>query len=720
MATLQLSAGGSTSFTVSQLSTTLSQLVLGGTSSSVSGAVVICALGTLSLLLVDSSYNPSRQMLAQYSLSYDPTKPFNVACSSGNSSYTLQQALTACGYSGTINQLSDVYMALWDQGSNLALLSTADALVQSTGQALVAPARLKPLVGSGSVTVSSSGSSVVINGAATALSMPAVDNGYLLDNLSAQPKAAFSLYLLGSAYTGPCIKVRRSSDNAQQDFYVSGAGALGTSYQAQGTSYATWLGTATGNVVTWYDQSGNGNHATQPNTANQPTLSAAVTDVYFPNGVGFMLLGTAGSGPVPSGLNHPYTLMACHGQLTNASGGSLISGGTTATNQANMLRSAGSSGYASLWWGHDWDFGTQHGATRSGIVAPTGCSGLAAASSYSTADSGINVAASAQQFLGVNPYGNADFLGAHVYGVTIHASALSQQDLDLLIAFTQPGIPSGGQPLINRYNPNQLQRISVAPGGPLSVATVADEIVFTSTAQPLLSASNQLPQADVVGLPALQTAVSNLTSTKANGNVYLYTGANGLWLLQNDGAFPGAMWVGSSQVNVNVALNTLGNVTMSGGTLSLGGLTGITGLTHSSISDFTTAVNALIAAATLSASQITGLTATLTSLQPWFVARVSAAGAVAYYAGRAGATVTNPSTGNYTFVWASGATYPGVTNYICTVCPCLLDTTSSTTLLRGGYNQGTSTNTTLNVQIRNYWNSQYGTLQNCDFVVQIW
>jgi hypothetical protein len=55
-----------------------------------------------------------------------------------------------------------------------------------------------------------------------------------------------------SSYTGACIRVQRSSDNTQQDIgFVSGALDV--------SSLATFVGSGTGYVVRWYDQSGTAN-----------------------------------------------------------------------------------------------------------------------------------------------------------------------------------------------------------------------------------------------------------------------------------------------------------------------------------------------------------------------------------------------------------------------------------------------------------------------------
>lgn len=86
--------------------------------------------------------------------------------------------------------------------------------------------------------------------------------------------AAYSVRLLrGAHYTSSAIRVRRSNDNAEQDIGFTTAGELNTS------ALATFVGANSGFVVTWYDQSGNANNATQTTPANQPRIvNAGVID----------------------------------------------------------------------------------------------------------------------------------------------------------------------------------------------------------------------------------------------------------------------------------------------------------------------------------------------------------------------------------------------------------------------------------------------------------
>jgi hypothetical protein len=84
-------------------------------------------------------------------------------------------------------------------------------------------------------------------------------------------EAAFAYFRLRTAYTGPLVRVRRSSDNAQQDIGYNGSNLLDT------TALATFLGSSDGFLVTEYDQSGNGRHVTQATAAAQPRIATAGT-----------------------------------------------------------------------------------------------------------------------------------------------------------------------------------------------------------------------------------------------------------------------------------------------------------------------------------------------------------------------------------------------------------------------------------------------------------
>jgi hypothetical protein len=95
----------------------------------------------------------------------------------------------------------------------------------------------------------------------------------LLLDLYPNAAAAYSLRKLRTAYTGSAIRVRRSSDNTEQDIgFVSG--------NLDESALTTFCGVGNGFVTTWYDQSGNARDASQGTAANQPRIvNSGVVDL---------------------------------------------------------------------------------------------------------------------------------------------------------------------------------------------------------------------------------------------------------------------------------------------------------------------------------------------------------------------------------------------------------------------------------------------------------
>lgn len=87
---------------------------------------------------------------------------------------------------------------------------------------------------------------------------------FLLDNYPTSG-AAFALRKISFTYTGNCIRVRRSSDNTEQDI-----GFLNNVLDT--AAMKTFVGANNGFVVTWYDQSGAAKNAGQSTAANQPSI----------------------------------------------------------------------------------------------------------------------------------------------------------------------------------------------------------------------------------------------------------------------------------------------------------------------------------------------------------------------------------------------------------------------------------------------------------------
>ena len=96
---------------------------------------------------------------------------------------------------------------------------------------------------------------------------------YLLDVYTGA-QAAYSLRKLRSNYTGNCIQVRRSSDNATQNIgFVTNL--------VDTAAISAFVGpTASGFVTRWYDQSGNGVDLIQNTAAKQAGIYAAGSFFY--------------------------------------------------------------------------------------------------------------------------------------------------------------------------------------------------------------------------------------------------------------------------------------------------------------------------------------------------------------------------------------------------------------------------------------------------------
>jgi len=94
-------------------------------------------------------------------------------------------------------------------------------------------------------------------------------SGLLLDCVP-NGVGAYSLRKIKTSYSGNCIRVRRSSDNTEQDIGFTASGDLDTA------TLKTFVGANNGFVVTWYTQEGS-NNATQTTNALQPRIITAGT-----------------------------------------------------------------------------------------------------------------------------------------------------------------------------------------------------------------------------------------------------------------------------------------------------------------------------------------------------------------------------------------------------------------------------------------------------------
>ena len=168
---------------------------------------------------------------------------------------------------------------------------------------------------------------------------------------------AFSLRAVNGV-TAKAVQIRRSSDNATQDFWADSLGNLLTA-PVTGQLLQNWLDSASGNVLTWYDQSGAGNDVTQATAANQPVINLSNVTVSFS---GNQWLSNA----TPTGMFIPlyqntYSIVTKHRQWT--AGGAWGTGNTTtfANGTFNGLRWSTGSNYQNFIGGGFLTFGPQPG-----------------------------------------------------------------------------------------------------------------------------------------------------------------------------------------------------------------------------------------------------------------------------------------------------------------------------------------------------------------------
>jgi hypothetical protein len=159
--------------------------------------------------------------------------------------------------------------------------------------------------------------------------------------ISAMPRALFSVEPVLADYTGPLFRVEPAID-------------LYAGYERAAMP--------TGTISVWYDQSGNGRHATQPDPAKRPRLvmMGAKPKVDF-GGDRFLCLPDR---TLPPG-DEPYTVMFKHLEIANPVGGILGSGEYAAHNAVNAIR-RGNDRYINYFWGNDLQ--TEAGSFKDGNV----------------------------------------------------------------------------------------------------------------------------------------------------------------------------------------------------------------------------------------------------------------------------------------------------------------------------------------------------------------
>jgi hypothetical protein len=247
----------------------------------------------------------------------------------------------------------------------------------------------------------------------------------ILDTMSSSGKSAargvYTLYRVNSTYSGPTIKLRRSSDNAISDFYADVYGNLGTSANATGTSFSSWIGSNTAYVDTWYDQSGSANHATQSTTSFQPVYNGTLKLLDFSSSRYFTINNTS---VLPSG-NSAFTFVAKHGTFSD--GGIIIGNNYTGT-RTNSSLAVYTSYYIITSASNDSSFGTNPVSGNTVVLKFDGTNkyGYVNNTLVGIVGGSYNVTASTTTIGYNSTYGS--YLNGQMYSVFIFGSALSDSD----------------------------------------------------------------------------------------------------------------------------------------------------------------------------------------------------------------------------------------------------------------------------------------------------
>jgi len=266
---------------------------------------------------------------------------------------------------------------------------------------------------------------------------------------------------LYTGYTGYHLRVNRSSDSTEVDLKFNDIGVVVSSSDpviTGHTEYLSWLGGDVANIITWYDQSGKGNHGIAQGTVTFDYVNKRVvlgTDGYF----------SLPDGTVPYG-DDPYTMIVDHGSTPPDSrgrtNGTLIYSGKAYkynNYQANTLRIWDPTSYASIWFrglGADLIEGyyrpeqivinvcgtrASNGFAEREVYAHVdGINGINA-STNQYVHTGVRTSLSIDNYIGVyNEYEGRKqwFWNGALYSVLIYEKALDYSDIDIIANRLRP------------------------------------------------------------------------------------------------------------------------------------------------------------------------------------------------------------------------------------------------------------------------------------------
>ena len=270
----------------------------------------------------------------------------------------------------------------------------------------------------------------------------------ILDTMSSTSlNAARGLYALQrvlSTYGGPVVKLRRSSDNVEADFYARTTLSVANMTTIDEINLISWMGASTNVfVTTWYDQSGRSNNAVQATTANQPRLDIYNNAVLFTTGSTSFL--TMPSGTLETGAITTYTVALKHGYVSPTPSGVFLNSGNPVPGTTNAWNgfTYSPTQYGSTWYANDVSFGTMAAGndvvwTYSGTTRSIFVSGVPSTSSPST---GINVSPGTQ-YIGIyNPSAPlaSVTMNGQIYYISILGNSVPTDDRYKLVS---QGIPA--------------------------------------------------------------------------------------------------------------------------------------------------------------------------------------------------------------------------------------------------------------------------------------
>lgn len=104
---------------------------------------------------------------------------------------------------------------------------------------------------------------------------PSMQPKHILDDKLDNISFAMSMRVIVSDYNGPIIRLRRSNDNTEKDFYWDDNDIVNID------EINNWAGSDQVFISTWYDQSGLDRHAVQSDFNKQPQFFANASMPYF-------------------------------------------------------------------------------------------------------------------------------------------------------------------------------------------------------------------------------------------------------------------------------------------------------------------------------------------------------------------------------------------------------------------------------------------------------